>query len=147
MGMLRFALLKKHLTSPGDRWGLLRNVGEGRLLPVLLIAALLLCHGVLGFAHQVSCDPCGLVGSAGAHHGSTAGAGGNAGDEHAGGIGDTAYAAVVIAALGATILALLFAYRRRRFGVFVSLPSWRLIPVLSHHPRGPTLPSLQVFRL
>ena len=122
-------------------------MGDGGLLPALLIAALLLCHGVLGFAHQVSCDPCGTVGPTGTHHGSTAGAGGNAVDEHAGGMGGTAYAAVVIAALGATILALLFVYRRRALGVFVSLPSWRPIPILSYHPRGPTLPSLQVFRL
>ncbi len=127
---------------------------RGRLLAALLVVTLVLCHGVFGAIHLVSqcevCDPAQMSGMT--HHSAAqqvAGyvGGDDVGDEHAGGIGGTAYAAVVIAALGVTILALLFIYRERRLEVFVSLPSWRPIPFLSHHPRGPMLSSLQVFRL
>lgn len=138
MVMLRLAPFKRGFAPPGG------------LLPVLLIAAVLLCHGVLGYAHQVSCHACeSAMDSAGVHHGSAAGAGEDAGDNQAGELGKVAYAAVVVVALGAVALLVLLGISRNRWSK-TPVPralGRRLLPVVPHRSRGPTLPSLQVFRL
>lgn len=139
MVMLRLAPLKRGFAPPGG------------LLPVLLIAAVLLCHGALGSAHQVSCAACELTGAPGIHHGSVSGMGedgGQTGDNAAGGLGALSYAAVVIAACGVAFLGLLLAVRRwHELEARGSVFRWHYPPAVAHRPRGPTLPSLQVFRL
>ncbi len=132
---------------------MLPRTSAGGFLPTLLIVAVILCHGILGFAHQVSCDPCGPAGISGAHHGSATGMGeassGHTGDNDAsGGLADHSYAAVVLTAIGTALLVLLLGMREWHE---VSTP--RLIfrrhcpPLIPRRPRGPTLPSLQVLRL
>ncbi len=140
MVMLRRAPLERGFSAPGG------------LLPVLLIAAVLLCHGALGFAHQVWCDPCEQKEGPGIHHGSTADTGGTeseqAGADHASGLAGLAYAAVITALLGAAFLGLLGMVRGRLEASISRTSGRRLFPTVLHHrPRGPTLPSLQVFRL
>jgi hypothetical protein len=51
------------------------KASAGGFLPVLLIVAVLLCDGILGFTHQVSCDACGPTEVLEAHHGSATGLG------------------------------------------------------------------------
>lgn len=149
--MLLLAPLEKRLASPGERQGPSWKLGDGGLLSALLIVAVLLCHGVLGAAHQVSCNACETAQPQMAHHGVAAetGAdeGGNAVDGQAGGVGKTAYAAILVTLLGAATLGLIGIAR-----VWLEAPGsralWRrLIPLVFHRQRGPSLPSLQVFRL
>lgn len=149
--MLLLALFEKRLASLGERQGPSWAAPGGGLLPVLLIMAVLLCHGVLGSLHQVSCHGCEAAQSQIMHHGSVpepdGAANSVAGDGQAGGLGGTAYAAVLITLLGATLLGLIV-IARVWLGVPVSRASWRhLIPTAPHRPRRPSLPSLQVFRL
>jgi hypothetical protein len=149
--MLLLALFEKRLASPGERRGPSWTVREGGLLPLLLIVAVLLCHGVLGSLHQVSCHECEAAQLQIMHHGFVAETGAdegeNAVDGQADGLGGTAYAAVVIGALGLVLLGLI-GIVRGRLAVSVSQASWRrLISTAPHRPRGPSLPSLQVFRL
>lgn len=122
-------------------------------LPVLLIVAVLLCDGILGFTHQVSCDACGPTEVLEAHHGSATGLG-EAGSGHTGnndassGFENHSYAAVVLAAIGTALLVLLFGARRWREASPSRLHFRRHYPpFITHRPRGPTLPSLQVLRL
>lgn len=150
-GMLRFALLKKHLTALRDRRGPLRTLGDGGLLPMLLIAALLLCHGVLGYAHQVSCGACEPTEISGVHHGFATETG-ESGAENTGadtpdGLGHLSYAAVVLAAFGAILLVLLEARRWHEAPPPRSIFRRHHPPFITRRPRGPTLPSLQVLRL
>lgn len=130
----------------------LSKASAGSLLPALLIVAMLLCHGILGFAHQVSCDACGLT-EVSMYHGSAAGMGeagsGHTGDDDASsGLEAHSYAAVLLASIGAALLALLLGARRWR-----ETPTPRSVfrrhypPFIIRRPRGPTLPSLQVLRL
>lgn len=152
MVMLRLAPLERGFAPLGGRWDPLRMAGDSGLLPVLLIAAVLLCHGALGSAHQVWCDPCEQTGEPKAHHGSAAvtveDEGGQEENGHAGGLAGIPYAAVLTALLGVALLGLL-GITRGRLEASTSRPSgWHLFPTVPHHrPRGPTLPSLQVFRL
>ena len=124
--------------------------GPGGFLPVLLIGALLLCHGVLGYAHEMSrgCD--------GPHPMQTATAAGEHAAGHTGGHGTedpacghtlTAYFAVVLALFGAAFLGFLLGAQERQRAV-VS-PARRSFPLsgIAYLPRGPTLPFLQVYRL
>ena len=149
--MLRFTLLKKHLTVPGEHRGPLGTVGNGGVLPMLLIAALLLCHGVLGFAHQISCGACEPTEISGVHHGSAAETGEsgaeNTGDDTPDGLGHLSYAAVVLAAFGAILLVLLGARRWHEAPPPRSIFRRHYPPFITRRPRGPTLPSLQVLRL
>ena len=151
MSMLRFTLLKKHLTAPGNYRGPLGTVGNGGVLPVLLIAALLLCHGVLGFAHQVSYGTCEPTEISGVHHGSAAETGEsdaeNTGDHTTDGLGHLSYAAVLLAAFGAMLLVLLGVRRWREAPPPRSIFRRHHLPFITRRPRGPTLPSLQVLRL
>ncbi len=123
------------------------TTGRTNLLPALLIVALLLCHGVLGFAHEVSCGPCGPGEVQAAHQGHVLQTEGDAGYGQASGLGGTAYAAVVISVLGAAILGLLGMARGRLETFSSRISVRRLLPMVPHPPRGPTLASLQAFRL
>ena len=120
---------------------------------MLLIVAVLLCDGILGFAHQVSCDTCGSTEISGAHHESATGTG-DADSEHtgdggaSGGLQNHSYFAVVLAVIGVTLLVLLLGVRRwREASTSRSLFRLHYPPFTTHRPRGPTLPSLQVLRL
>ena len=121
-------------------------------LPVLLIVAVLLCDGILGFTHQVSCDACGPEVS-GMHHGSTTGMGeagsGHTGNDGAlGGVENHSYAAIVPAAISTALLVLLLGVRSwREASAPRSIFRPHYSPFVTPRPRGPTLPSLQVLRL
>ncbi len=145
--MLRLAPFKTGLAPLGGRWGPWRKAANGGLLPVLLIAAVLLCHGVLGAMHQVWCDPCEASRASVEHHESTTDTGGNE-SGHASGLAGIAYAAVMTAFLGVALLGLLGIVRGLLEASISRTSGWHLFPTVSQHrPRGPTLPSLQVFRL
>ena len=122
-------------------------------LAVLLIVAVLLCDGILGFAHQVSCEACGPTEVSGSHHGSAAGLGetgsGHAGDDDAAsGLEGHSYVAIVLAALGTTLLVLLLGVRKwRGASTSRSILRRRHSSFITHRPRGPMLSSLQVLRL
>lgn len=149
--MLLLAPFEKPLAPPGERRGTSWAMGDGGLLPLLLIVAVLLCHGLLGAAHQVSCHSCEAAQPETVHHGSVTGTGaddgGDAMGSQADGLGGTAYAAVMIAALGVALLGLIGTVRVRTVAPIPRAPWWRLFPSVSRHLRGPSLPSLQVFRL
>lgn len=150
--VLVFVNSKKHVLTSGGRSVSSPWPSTDVLLPALLIVALLLCHGILGFAHQTSCEACELEGSSGVHHGSVAysgeAAGGDASNDTADGLGGLSYAAVLLATFGVALLGLLLAVRRwREFGTCRSIFRWHHPLVFVPHPRGPTSPSLQVFRL
>ena len=131
----------------------LSGASIGGFIPVLLIVAVLLCDGILGFAHQVSCDACGSTEVSGAHHGSATGTA-DVNSEHtgeddaSGGLQNHSYFAVVLAAIGVALLVLLLEVRRwREASTSRSLFRMHYPPFITHRPRGPTLPSLQVLRL
>ncbi len=131
----------------------LSRVSSGGFLPVLLVMAVLLCDGILGFAHQISCEACGPTQVPGIHHGSAAGIGETAnhhtGDDASSGfLEDHSYAAVALAATGTALLVLLLRVRKwREASVLRSVFRQPYSPYIPHRPRGPTLPSLQVLRL
>ncbi len=122
---------------------------------MVLIGALLLCHGILGFAHQDSChggcEAAELVHSSTSAHDSGHADGqeeeyGSGGAPHAGQV-PGGYFAVVLALFGAVLLGLLLGVRaRRRTEVLRPYRSCAL-PAFALLPRGPTPPLLQVFRL
>ena len=121
----------------------------GVIPTVLLVATLLLCHGVLGFTHEVSRNfdgphPVQMVAISGEHD-----------DGHTGhyetespscGHFSAGYFAVVLILVGATMLGFLLG-RTKRQRRTVS-PPWRsrFLPTFTYLPRGPTLALLQVFR-
>jgi hypothetical protein len=123
-----------------------------RLLALLAIWALLLCHGVFGALHLIP-DPVLQPIAAGEHattHQPSHAHGVTAPYEHpASHHTDTEYFAVLLGTLlGALYLWLLLRNDRRRDGIstvrrFVSSPP----ATFSNLPRGPTLPFLQVLRL
>jgi hypothetical protein len=116
---------------------------------VLLIGVLLLCHGVLGFTHQIphGCEAAHLLPIAASADEHAAGdAGGHAVEDPACEHMFTGYFAVLLALFGAAVLGLLLGPQKRR--VTVSPPCRSLsLPAFAHPSRGPTLPLLQVFRL
>ena len=67
--MLRSAPYAQRLSPLGGIRGPVWTTGRTSLLSALLIVALLLCHGVLGFAHEMSCGACGPGEVQGAHQG------------------------------------------------------------------------------
>ena len=130
----------------------LPRASAGGFLPVLLIVAVLLCDGILGFTHQVSCDACGPTEVLEAHHGSAtglgeAGSGHRGNDDASSGFENHSYAAVVLAAIWTALLVLLGARRWREASPSRSHFRRHYPPFITHRPRGPTLPSLQVLRL
>lgn len=117
--------------------------GSGRFTVVAIAVALLFCHGAFGYAHQL---PQGEVQATPAAH---------AAGVHQPDSGETTDGAHPGAAYFATLLLLVF-------GTLLALGDWRpaaaRLPVptalrnfyrarVLPPPRGPTLPSLQVFRL
>lgn len=150
--MLAFVDKRLVLTLRGCS-NLLSRASASGFPPVLLIVAVLLCHGILGFAHQVSCDACGPTEVSGVHHGSTAGmsetgSGHTGNDDASDGMEALSYAAVVLAAIGTALLALLLGVRKwRETSAPRSIFSPHYPPFITRLPRGPTLPSLQVLRL
>jgi hypothetical protein len=114
-----------------------------RLLSLLLVGALLLCHGALGSLHQLECcvlfeHPLTEYTSHQEEHG--------AADDHTSGARDYA------AALFVLLLGMIYALLRREARDRYALPAPRrsgLLPAIKtfHLPRGPDPPLLQVFRL
>ena len=145
--MLRSAPYVQGLWSLDRSRGPLWTTGRTSLLPALLIVALLLCHGVLGFAHEMSCGTCGPGEVQAAHQEHVPQTEGDAGDGQASGLAGTAYAAVVISVLGAAILGLLGMARRQPETFSSRISERRLLPMVPRPPREPTLASLQAFRL
>lgn len=122
----------------------------GGFLPVLLIGALLLCHGVLGFTHEMSrgCDgphPMVIAAPTGGHAADHSG--GHGTEDPACGHTLTAYFAVVLALFGAAFLGLLLGAQKRRRDSGSPPRGPYPSPTTAHLPRGPTVPLLQVYRL
>jgi hypothetical protein len=115
-------------------------------LTLLLVGALLLCHGVFGVAHLC---PASKVPGYHEHEHPTSTDTGMAAHEHATcHLVGTEYFAVIFATFLGLILGLLFKGARLWDGVSLSFVSGRrLRPSVLHPPRGPTLPLLQVLRL
>ena len=104
----------------------------------MVAGALILCHGVLGYAHQL--ERTNAPASPAAHAGGHQGAGAEGGHPS-------------VAYLAALLVALLVHAVPTFLGAKVGVrPPWtsrgrRPVPEVAHPPRGPTLPVLQVFRL
>lgn len=124
--------------------------GSDSFLSVLLIGALLLCHGAFGALHLIHpCDPAEVPGT---HHSvaqHSGDAGGHPGDGPTDGLaGCSGYFAVGLTLFGATLLGLLLGRIRKTAEVRALRPCRpRYSPVLIFFPRGPSPPILQVFRL
>lgn len=124
---------------------------DNGLLALLLVAAVLLCHGALGAAHQIGAGPAISPETAGAH--ASLVAGGEEAGGHSGGQGEAHpahvnYAAILLLISVGVVLGLLLGRSRRwRRVAVLSLAGRRLPPVVPRCARGPTLPLLQVFRL
>jgi hypothetical protein len=123
-------------------FGLLR----GRFLAILLVGALLLCHGLFGVAHL--CPASKIPGYHEHEHPASTDTGMAAHEHVTCHLVGTEYFAVIFATLLGLILGLLFKGARLWDGVSLSFVSGRrLRPSILHLPRGPTLPLLQVLRL
>ncbi len=120
---------------------------RGRLLALLLVGTLLLCHGVFGVMHLCSASHAST--SHGHEHHSPTDAGAGVQEHVACHLMDVAhYFAVFLAALLGLVLWLLLKGARLWGRVTAPLVFYRrLRPPVFHPPRGPTLPVLQVFRL
>ncbi len=123
-----------------------------RLLALLLLAAVLVCHGFFGASHQIhqtsNADTLPVAGHA-SHAGmQEADEGRFTGVSHSDlGLDAMAYAAVLLAlSLGALLW--LLGSARARIAILVRPPAGGRFPRLVPHPaRGPTPAVLQVFRL
>lgn len=139
--------LESHSSTAARRRVALRKPG---VIPtVLLVATLLLCHGVLGFAHEVSRNfdgphPVQMVAISGEHDAGHTGH--HETESPSCGHFSAGYFAVVLILVGATMLGFLLG-RPKRQRRTVS-PPWRsrFLPTFTYLPRGPTLALLQVFR-
>lgn len=117
---------------------------------MLLIGALLLCHGAFGTLHLV--HPCHPAETAGTHHPAaqqSGDAGGHSGGAPTDGlVGCSGYFTVVLTLFGAALLGLLLGGIRKTVKVRALRPYRpRYSPVSTFFPRGPSPPLLQVFRL
>jgi hypothetical protein len=130
-------------------------VSRRGLLAVLLVGALLLCHGAYGALHQfhrtsgTALLPAADQSSHASHdHTHGAADGKHPGAAGEGCLGCVPYAATLLLISLGAILRLLYGGRMRT-KVFASLPMRFFPSLLVLHPaRGPTLPALlQVFRL
>jgi hypothetical protein len=121
---------------------------RGRLLTLLLVGTLLLCHGILWTLHLCSAPPVS-VNQAYEHHWPPTQAG--VGDhEHPGchSMGATDYFAVLLTTFLGLVLGLLLKGARLCGSVARFEPFERSFrPLVLHPPRGPTTTLLQVFRL
>ena len=140
--------------APGRRLASPRVPDAYGLLAAPLIVALLLCHGLFGFAHQQvsACGPCGPAETLGIHHGAAADAEGGAGahgqDGAAGWLGSPAYFAAMIALFGVALLGPLLRAPRQHEAAARAVTFRRPLQLaLAHFPRGPSPPLLQAFRL
>lgn len=115
----------------------------GNLLVFLIVVTLLFCHGAFGYAHQLTPADAHAAHVAQMESGHQSGPGQSTDETHSGG----AYFATLLALFFGTFLLL-----GGRIPASTRLPA----PVAEHRgrwakillpPRGPTLPSLQVFRL
>ena len=133
--------------SRHSRSSLLRR-SSGRLLVLLLVGTLLLCHGVLGAVHLCSA-PTVPVHQDHEHPSSVGQEEGMAAHGHLVCHAAAGYFAVLFTAFLGLVLGLLL--KGARSWVSVSAPlifGRRFAPVVLHPARGPTtLPVLQVFRL
>jgi hypothetical protein len=127
-----------------------------RVLPRVLIWALLLCHGAFGALH-VAADPA-FAAAAPAALSATEHATAHHTSEHHDGTGQeerqadhaaSEYFAVLLGSFfgGLALWGLLRNAPRRRGTSFAARRSWATRPEVFSLPRGPTLPRLQVFRL
>lgn len=138
--------------------GLIRSVpvawSSRGLLALLLVGALLLCHGVYGALHQMHQISCASVLPAAEHsshtHAHEAGDGEHPGETGSEGcLGKVAYAATLLLISTGAILRLLNGGRARAKVPAPSLRMRSFPPLILHPARGPTLPPalLQAFRL
>lgn len=134
---------KRRFVGSTQAAGVLLASGPGRFRVVLVVLALFFCHGAFGYAHQLT--PVDVPAS---HVGHAVGDPRPAPDGDAGGahVGD-AYFATLLALFFGTFLVL---------GGRVSAGTKLAVPAVAGRvcgtaslppPRGPTLSSLQVFRL
>ncbi len=120
--------------------------GPGRFSVFLIVAALLFCHGVFGYAHQVW--PVDVPVEKGAHAAHAAHAVHQAdqdGDAEGSHLGGAYFATLMLLLFGAALLVGGGVPAGERLpvpGPRMGLEVWRL-----HPPRGPTPSRLQVFRL
>ena len=119
---------------------------KGRQLALLLVGAILLCHGVFGILHLCSTSTAPMHQT---HEHPSFTDGTAAGHDHPLCHTGTEYFAVLFTAFLGLVLGLLLKGARLRDWVASFRPSkFYLPPLVSHPPRGPTnLPVLQVFRL
>jgi hypothetical protein len=120
-----------------------------RFLPLLLIGALLFCHGTFGALHLICGPPECADGAehAAQHQHAAAGAEGAVHEHPAGHATGTEYFAVVVGLLGLLSRLLLAATPlRTKDGTPRFFQRWRA-PIVSRPPPTPTLHVLQVFRL
>lgn len=116
---------------------------SGRLFVLLIVVALLFCHGAFGYAHQLPPTDAHAAHGAQMESGHQPGPDQGAGQTHPG----VAYFATLLALFFGTFLLLcgrVMASTRLLAPVTEHRGCWAKIPF---PPRGPTLPSLQVFRL
>jgi hypothetical protein len=124
------------------------------LLTLVLVIALLLCHGALGAHHQAHQTSTGDLEQASAHasHEHDRGAHGVGAGGHSEGYGSDCsscvayFAVLLVVSLGA----LLWLLRGVRSWTSIARPllfPLRFVSLVPHLPRGPVLPVLQVFRL
>ena len=122
--------------------GVLRG---GRASVLAVVVALLLCHGAFGYAHQLPATETHAAHAV--HTAHTAGGHNSVPDGETDGAHQGAYFATLLALLFGTVLLLGGrGWARVRLSV-PAVPRHGRKTAILHPPRGPTLPSLQVFRL
>jgi len=128
--------------------------GPGRFSAILIVAALLFCHGAFGYAHQLPSVDAQVERTVHPAHDADPATAGHAAGVH-GPVGDgDAEAMHLGGAYSATLLLLLFGAvllvgARASRGARLPAPGHRVGrgPFGLRAPRGPTIPRLQVFRL
>jgi hypothetical protein len=133
---------------------LLEHPTNHRVLPQVLIWALLLCHGAFGALHLA--DPASAAAVPAAHSATEHATAhtsehhdGTGHEEHQADHAALEYFAVLLGSFvgGLALWVLLRNAPRRRGTSFAARRSWATRPEVFSLPRGPTLPRLQVFRL
>jgi hypothetical protein len=121
----------------------IRGLTGRRVLALLLVLTLFVCHGLFGALHQSGPVPT-VIGEHPSHTDVPAEQqGSEAPDE---GLGSVSYVAALFFVLMVTFWLLPRAAARRRASVPWSFEG-RHRPAILRYPRGPTVSSLQVFRL
>jgi len=141
-------MLMEHPIVRVERGSPMKPLGF-RQLSLVLVVALLFCHGVLGSVHLL-CYPQLCAGDAehrAEHHGA-AGAMGDGPEHHAAHITSTGYFAVLAFGLLGLLLGLLPGVAPFRLTVEARGPATlRRVPAVVRPPPTPTPLALQVFRL